>query len=1118
MLNPLTLCILLSALMQPPGAALESGVTFRIFQADRSLSELPRLAGNQTPNVDVLAPVVDFGNDDFAAVPAPLVSSVTGWLQIAETGDYVFRLTSDDGSHLSIDRRLCIDHDGLHGATAMVSGPINLTTGLHELRIDHFDNGGSRSLRLEWKAPGADRFALVPTSALRTEADPTRVTSPGVKRVEDARRPGDGKALKGVHPSWRVTTIRPDGFEPKVGAMAFMPDGRLIVGTFDPLQRDETNLPDIESKAPDVLYALSGVTGDPSHVTVQECATDLYEPTGMCVVDGVLYVAHRRAITRLLDRDGDGYFETHEDVAQGWEGWNYHQFVFGLEHIDGKLYAALSTAMAPPGWEGMKTNAGPNGPMRGGILEVDLTSNDARLIAGGTRTPNGLGVAEDGALLYLDNQGTWMPTSQLCEVIPGRFYGHYNWTDFVPKLADRFPVGGHPSAWCDLPRTPAAVYLPQNEFANSPTQAQLIQRGPFAGQMLVGELTAGGIRRVQLERVNGILQGCAFRFTQGLESGVNRMVWGPDGALYIGGIGAGGNWNWNGTQFGLQRLNPTAVRPFEMHSVYATTYGFLIRFTQPVHDDWLADPSNYVIKQWTYEPTVEYGGPKIGTEILPVTRAEPMWGGDAVALTIPGLKVGHCVHIQTDPESRFAESMWSTDAYYTLNAIPREQPIEQAWFNDERMYVEGIGVGVLPPADAVPLIGRSAGMAMRYANEKQLPANATQDDLLARPDYATVGNGSGDLISRTEFGDCRLHVEWYAPPGGAGQMAGNSGVYLQSRYEIQVLGTPMGREAPAMNEAGAIYNVTAANRNASTGPGTWQAYDIWFRAPRFEDGKKIEEARITAFWNGVLVHNDVRIPEPTGAAQAGGEQPGPDGAVQLGPLRLQDHASDAEGPVRFRNVWIAPLAPVQWGAMPWARAHSDTAPNPWVDLLAETTWADWMIRGGEATFHVERNELVGETVPNTANTFYTSVETYRDFELLFEVMVDDRLNSGVQIRSQVIGGAENRGGGLTGYQVEIDPSERAYSAGIYDERGRGWLYPLYDAPYARRAFRNGQWNKYRVVADGPVMRTWINGVPAAAIFDARSAEGHLGFQVHGVGDNAEPMQVRFRNIRVRQID
>ena len=256
----------------------------------------------------------------------------------------------------------------------------------------------------------------------------------------------------------------------------------------------------------------------------------------------------RRAVERLLDRDGDGFFETHEVVGEGWQGWNYHQFTFGLVHRDGKLYTALSTTMAPPAWEGMETNSGPNDPLRGCVLEIDTQSGEVVAFAGGVRTPNGLGLDAEGRLLYSDNQGAWMPTSILAAVEEGDFFGHYNWTRFVPKLAERFPDGGHPSVFCDRPRKAPTVWLPHGEVVNSPTEPLLIQGGDFDGQLLLGELTGGGIRRVHLYESNGGLLGTRLRFTQGLESGVNRMEWGPDGALYVGGIGANGNWNWRGTR------------------------------------------------------------------------------------------------------------------------------------------------------------------------------------------------------------------------------------------------------------------------------------------------------------------------------------------------------------------------------------------------------------------------------------------------------------------------------------------------------------------------------------------------------------------------------------------
>ena len=1102
---------------QPPAAELERGVTLRVFRVEGDIQSIPRLARDQTPNFNELKGTIDFEGAAFGGEPAPIVSLVTGWLSVERPGPYAFRLTSDDGSRLTLGGRLLIDHDGRHGATAVTSPEVELGAGRHALLVEHFDHAGRRLLLLEWRPPGAAGFQPVPGAALVTERDLTRVTAPGVKRIEDDRRPGDGKPVDGIHPGWTVATIHPETFSPMVGAMAFASDGRLIVGTFNPIQRDDRTLPDIDSKEPDKLYALSGVTGDPAAIKVSVAAEGFYEPCGMCAVGDDLYVSHRKDITRLRDQDRDGFYETRETVASGWEGWNYHQFVFGLVHRDGYLYANLSTAMAPPAWEGMGTNAAPNGAMRGSVIEVDLSSNVASVIAGGLRAPNGIGLGPGGALFYLDNQGAWLPTSYMAEIVPGRFYGHHNRTNFVPKLADRFPHGGVASTYCDRPRTPAAVLLPHNELSNSPTQPQLIESGVYAGQMYIGELTGGGIRRVFLERINGAWQGAVFQFTQGLECGVNRLVWGPDGSLYAGGIGAGGDWNWRGTKSGLQRLSPSGKAAFEFLAVRATPDGFEVEFTKPVDRAWLADPAHYTVKQWTYAPTAAYGGPKVDQEVLTARSATASDDGRRVTLVIPRLNAGRCVLIHTDPVSAEGEPIWSTDAWYTLNAIPAAEPVRGATIGGDAIDVdaEGVGVGALPPAHGVPLISASADAVFRKASETQLPRDGgrSPEELMALPGF--VAMGGGDLVTSAVYGDCRLHVEWLAPTGGAGQMAGNSGVYIQNLYEVQVLGTAAGAGPLRSDEAGSIYGVKAPDVNASTGPGEWQAFDIWFKAARFEGGKKTTDSRMTVVWNGRLVHNDVEVPEPTGSRRAKGEpaQASETGTV-LGPLLLQDHASEAEGPVRFRNVWIAPLFDRRY------------APGEWRDMVSADSTGDgwpkgWVARGGDAKFHMERESespvIVGTSRPNTPNTFLVAPGEWRDFELLLEFKLDPRLNSGVQIRSHVVGGFENRSGGLRGPQVELDPSDRAYTGGLYDEQRRGWLYRLIDAPYARRAFKPGEWNRLRVVAAGPVIRTWINGVPATDAFDAMDESGRIALQVHGVGDTAEPLEVRFRNVRIREL-
>ena len=196
----------------------------------------------------------------------------------------------------------------------------------------------------------------------------------------------------------------------------------------------------------------------------------------------------------------------------------------------------------------------------------------------------------------------------------------------------------------------------------------------------------------------------------------------------------------------------------------------------------------------------------------------------------------------------------------------------------------------------------------------------------------------------------------------------------------------------------------------------------------------------------------------------------------------------------------------------------------WVDLFDGKTLNGWKQRGGEAKYTVEDGIIVGTTVPKTPNSFLSTEKDYGDFILEVEFKVDPSMNSGIQIRShefmegdeQPVKDKKIAPGRVFGYQVEIDPSDRAWSAGIYDEGRRGWLNDLKDNPAAREAFKQNEWNHYRVEAIGDRIRTWINGVPAADLKDDMTASGFIALQVHGIGKKEGTWQVRWRNIRIQE--
>ena len=186
-----------------------------------------------------------------------------------------------------------------------------------------------------------------------------------------------------------------------------------------------------------------------------------------------------------------------------------------------------------------------------------------------------------------------------------------------------------------------------------------------------------------------------------------------------------------------------------------------------------------------------------------------------------------------------------------------------------------------------------------------------------------------------------------------------------------------------------------------------------------------------------------------------------------------------------------------------------------------------MQRGGKAVYAVEDGAIVGRSVPNTANSFLCTARPYTNFVLELEFKVATNLNSGVQIRSECFEDAREvvldgktfkiPAGRVHGYQVEIDPSDRAWTGGIYDESRRGWLEDLKANEPARRAFRQGEWNHFRIRAQGDSLATWLNGVPAADLRDGVTPSGFIALQVHGVGAKTEALEVRWRNLRLQEL-
>lgn len=202
------------------------------------------------------------------------------------------------------------------------------------------------------------------------------------------------------------------------------------------------------------------------------------------------------------------------------------------------------------------------------------------------------------------------------------------------------------------------------------------------------------------------------------------------------------------------------------------------------------------------------------------------------------------------------------------------------------------------------------------------------------------------------------------------------------------------------------------------------------------------------------------------------------------------------------------------------------AGDGWVVLFDGKTLDGWTVRGGKAQYRVEDGMIVGKTVEGSPNTFLCR-GNYADFELELDVLCDRELNSGIQIRSHVYEKDTpqesnpkrvRKAGEVYGYQCEIAEADKGVSGNFWDEgRRTKWLDDFAKKPDAAKAFKESQWNHYRIVARGDHIQSWVNGVACADFHDATDATGFIGLQVHGIKKGTGPYQVRWKNIRLREV-
>jgi cytochrome c len=582
--------------------------------------------------------------DDFRPINRNFMYQIKTHLNLKESVNTRLRLVSDDGSYLYLNDERIIDNWGSHGPIA-IDAEVQLEPGLHSVEIFYFQGGGGAALSLQWLDPVTQTYELIPADMLLVQQQDLRnivavSTDPNlIKSVA-----GDKMEVAGVHPSFDLSQARPEAFKPMVGGIDFLDDGRMVVSTWDP-----------EGS----VYLVENFDAAPDDIKVKRIALGLAEPLGVKVVDGEIYVLQKQELTRLVDTNGDDIIDRYELVSNDWSvTTNFHEFAFGLEYQDGYFYAAFATAILPGG-----ASANPQASSRGKAVKISKDSGQVEFIAHGLRTPNSIGRGVDNQLFIADNQGDWVPACKIVELTQDAWYGSRS-VDFAgtANLEETLPV----------------VWLPQGDIGNSASQPAPLNVGPYQNQMIHGDVTHGGIKRVFAERVNGRLQGVVFRFSQGLEAGVNRLKWAPDGSLVVGGVGNPGNWSHSGKKwYGLQSLTYNQQSTFEMLSISARSDGFEITFTEAIKEGRNIQASDFEIQQYYFEPTAAYGGPKKGVERLNIEAISVSENRTKVHIKLAGLKEKHVVYfrIKRAFESQNNHELWTTEAWYTLNAIPKNKPL-----------------------------------------------------------------------------------------------------------------------------------------------------------------------------------------------------------------------------------------------------------------------------------------------------------------------------------------------------------------------------------------------------------------------------------------------------------
>ena len=615
----------------------EVGISMKVYGIGEPIEQLAELAPGQLPNVNKVVQAIDLTQkEQFGGLDFYFITHLSGYLNVAASGEYVFRVLADDGVRLKVADSLLIEKDELQAAEPSEHVSVFLPAGIHPIEIEHFQSTGRKQLTLQWQPPWSQSFQVLQSPILSSRKEEQRFASTSRKYI---KRPLIADSLRkrrvevsAMHPSLFMEEMVIPELEGFIGGLDILSSGRLVAATW---------------KGDGRVYVLDGDLDSLETVKVNEIASGLNKPLGLKVVDDEIFILQQQELTQLIDNDGNELIDEYRVVSNNWEvSTDYTELAIGLEYKEGYFYGVLGMPLDQDGAILIEDLH-----HRGVLVRIGFDGNQ-QIIGDGIQLSGGVSF-QDNIMAISDQRNPWFSDSRVLFAPPHSIEGdHQNKTGYLDF---------------------GSIWLPVNPW-HTPGQPFYLRTGFYQGDWLVGDMVQAELYRLALDKVGPHYQGAVFPFSGNLPVPISRMVELPDGSFFVSGFSLQEPWGTVESDFSTNfRLSLGEESVFEMKAIQATQEGFDIEFTRRLDEEHLMSHDIFSIHQWpNSEVRRDRTRKRSGRERLAIRTKELLSDGRTVRIKVDGAKTGHIVYFNIDPmlTSIDEEPLWSNEAWYSFNWRP----------------------------------------------------------------------------------------------------------------------------------------------------------------------------------------------------------------------------------------------------------------------------------------------------------------------------------------------------------------------------------------------------------------------------------------------------------------